>query len=93
MAGTVRPYPAAPRPYSRGSSGDCLPLADDATRPAATGVEPAKHIGAVTWEVVSPLTARTHVSRVMAKLGARDRVQLVVLACESGLVRPGWTAG
>ncbi len=43
--------------------------------------------------VVSPLTAKTHVSRVMAKLGARDRVQLVVLAYESGLVRPGWTAG
>ena len=42
--------------------------------------------------VVSPLTAKTHVSRVMAKLGARDRVQLVVLAYESGLVRPGWTA-
>ena len=43
--------------------------------------------------VVSPLTAKTHVSRVMAKLGARDRVQLVVLAYKSGLVRPGWTAG
>ncbi|MFJ4314990.1 response regulator [Streptomyces lavendulae] len=40
--------------------------------------------------VVSPLTAKTHVSRSMAKLGARDRAQLVVLAYESGLVRPGW---
>ncbi|MFJ9440503.1 response regulator [Kitasatospora sp. NPDC101235] len=40
--------------------------------------------------VVSPLTAKTHVSRAMAKLGARDRAQLVVLAYESGLVRPGW---
>ncbi|MFD4246253.1 response regulator [Streptomyces sp. NPDC058525] len=42
--------------------------------------------------VVSPLTAKTHVSRTMVKLGARDRAQLVVLAYESGLVRPGWLA-
>ncbi|MFD0261323.1 response regulator [Kitasatospora indigofera] len=40
--------------------------------------------------VVSPLTAKTHVSRAMVKLAARDRAQLVVLAYESGLVRPGW---
>lgn len=40
--------------------------------------------------VVSPLTAKTHVSRTMVKLGARDRAQLVVLAYESGLVCPGW---
>ncbi|MFI5979856.1 response regulator [Streptomyces sp. NPDC051555] len=40
--------------------------------------------------VVSPLTAKTHVSRAMVKVGARDRAQLVVLAYESGLVRPGW---
>ena len=39
--------------------------------------------------VISPLTAKTHVSRVLGKLGARDRVQLVVLAYESGLVLPG----
>ncbi len=38
---------------------------------------------------VSPLTAKTHVSRMMAKLGARDRVQLVVIAYETGLVTPG----
>ncbi|MFL6122721.1 response regulator [Actinophytocola sp.] len=40
--------------------------------------------------VVSPATAKTHVSRAMIKLNARDRAQLVVLAYESGLVRPGW---
>ncbi|RAY15666.1 DNA-binding response regulator [Actinomadura craniellae] len=40
--------------------------------------------------VVSPATAKTHVSRTMVKLGARDRAQLVVFAYESGLVRPGW---
>ena len=39
---------------------------------------------------MSPATARTHVSRAMIKLGARDRTQLVVAAYESGLVRPGW---
>jgi DNA-binding NarL/FixJ family response regulator len=39
---------------------------------------------------VSPATAKTHVSRAMVKLGARDRAQLVVIAYEAGLVRPGW---
>ncbi|MEV8315623.1 response regulator transcription factor [Streptomyces sp. NPDC059900] len=38
---------------------------------------------------LSPLTAKTHVSRIMGKLGARDRAQLVIVAYESGLVRPG----
>ncbi|MEU2900416.1 response regulator transcription factor [Streptomyces sp. NPDC006967] len=37
---------------------------------------------------VSPLTVKTHVNRAMSKLGARDRAQLVVVAYESGLVRP-----
>jgi len=41
--------------------------------------------------VVSPATAKTHVSRAMVKLHARDRAQLVVIAYESGLVRPGWS--
>jgi DNA-binding NarL/FixJ family response regulator len=40
--------------------------------------------------IVSPATAKTHVSRAMGKLGARDRAQLVVIAYESGLARPGW---
>jgi DNA-binding NarL/FixJ family response regulator len=39
---------------------------------------------------VSPATAKTHVSRAMTKLRARDRAQLVVFAYETGLVRPGW---
>jgi DNA-binding NarL/FixJ family response regulator len=38
--------------------------------------------------VMSPATARTHVSRAMIKVGARDRAQLVVLAYQSGLIRP-----
>jgi DNA-binding NarL/FixJ family response regulator len=41
-----------------------------------------------TQLVVSPLTAKTHVSRAMAKVGARDRAQLVVFAYRAGLVTP-----
>ncbi|PXY31060.1 response regulator [Prauserella muralis] len=40
--------------------------------------------------VLSPATAKTHVSRIMTKLHARDRAQLVVLAYESAMVTPGW---
>jgi DNA-binding NarL/FixJ family response regulator len=39
---------------------------------------------------LSPLTAKTHVSRIMSKLAARDRVHLVVVAYETGLVRAGY---
>jgi DNA-binding NarL/FixJ family response regulator len=44
-------------------------------------------IGAALY--LSPLTVKTHVSRMMTKLGVRDRAQMVVLAYESGLVIPG----
>jgi len=40
--------------------------------------------------IMSVATAKTHVSRAMIKVGARDRAQLVVVAYETGLVRPGW---
>ncbi len=43
--------------------------------------------------VLSPATAKTHVSRIMSKLDVRDRSQLVVLAYESGMVNPGWVTG
>ena len=39
--------------------------------------------------VVSPATSKTYVSRMLAKLGARDRAQLVAIAYETGLVTPG----
>ncbi|WP_395244241.1 response regulator [Agromyces sp. MMS24-K17] len=39
--------------------------------------------------VISPHTAKTHVNRIMAKLGAHDRAQLVIAAYEAGVVRPG----
>jgi len=38
---------------------------------------------------VSPATVQTHVARLLMKLGARDRAQLIVIAYESGLVTPG----
>lgn len=45
--------------------------------------------GSLTWKLfVSPLTVRTRVHRVMTKPDARDRAQLVVMAYQSGLVRP-----
>jgi len=49
-----------------------------------TNAEIAEHL------FVSPMTTKTHVSRAMIKLGARDRAQLVVFAYETGLVTPGW---
>jgi DNA-binding NarL/FixJ family response regulator len=42
---------------------------------------------------LSPLTVKTHLNRAMSKLGVRDRAQLVVLAYQNGLVRPGDTPG
>ena len=39
--------------------------------------------------VISPATAKTHVSRILLKLNARDRAQLVVIAYESGLIKAG----
>jgi DNA-binding NarL/FixJ family response regulator len=41
--------------------------------------------------VLSPATAKTHVSRAMTKMHVRYRAHLVVIAYETGLVRPGWT--
>jgi DNA-binding NarL/FixJ family response regulator len=39
--------------------------------------------------VISPLTAKTHVARILTKLNCHDRAQLVALAYETGLVTPG----
>ena len=49
---------------------------------------------AVAWLLLLGVIVRPHhVSRAMLKVGARDRAQLVVIAYESGLVRPGWHGG
>ena len=60
---------------------------------AGPGVLPGEYPGRLPGEgdenALSPLTAKTHVSRIMTKLNVRDRAQLVVIAYESGLVTPG----
>jgi DNA-binding NarL/FixJ family response regulator len=55
---------------------------------ALLGIGPSNE-GIARRLVVSPLTAQRHVSRALVELDARDRAQLAVLACESGLARPG----
>jgi hypothetical protein len=69
----------------------CLPASSwpptaSSRRPGLTNDEIAQRL------LVSGATAKTHVSRAMIKVGARDRAQLVVFAYEAGLVRPGWSA-
>src|SRR6266568_4415131 len=64
-------------------------VADFVSRPAV-GRPDARLAGEIAGRlVVSPATAKTHVSRILAKLGLRDRAQLVIAAYESGLITPG----
>ncbi|MFI5530678.1 response regulator [Kitasatospora sp. NPDC051853] len=58
----------------------------EVARLIATGLSNEQIAGRL---VISPLTAKTHVTRAIAKLGVRDRAQLVILAYETGLVRVG----
>jgi DNA-binding NarL/FixJ family response regulator len=55
-------------------------------RLVAAGLSNAEIAGRL---VISPLTAKTHVSRILGKLNCRDRAQLITLAYETGLVMPG----
>ncbi|MDO3703299.1 response regulator transcription factor [Micromonospora sp. C28SCA-DRY-2] len=80
----------AHRPVLTGSSGHRLePLTErerEVARLLATGLsneEIAQRL------FISPLTAKTHIARAITKLGVRDRVQLVILAYETGLIQPG----
>ena len=83
-----RAVPAQPRPApAPGGGPECLSDRErEVLALVARGLnntEIAEALG------LSPLTAKTHVSRIMGKLGARDRAQLVIVAYESGLVTPG----
>jgi DNA-binding NarL/FixJ family response regulator len=82
----------ARRPPRPGASGDPLQavgLTDrerDVLLLVASGLS---NVDIAEQLVISPATAKTHVGRILAKLGYHDRVQLVVMAYESGLIAPG----
>ncbi len=83
----VRQERAAPRPVTEG---DELEELTPREREVLTLVGRGLSNGEIADELVlSPLTAKTHVARLFAKLDARDRAQLVVIAYETGLVVPG----
>ncbi len=78
------------QPQGRSFAADALePLTDPEREVVALVAAGLSNEEIATELVISPATARTHVSRAMVKLHARDRAQLVVLAYESGLVAPG----
>jgi DNA-binding NarL/FixJ family response regulator len=77
------------RPERRGAAPDSLSGLTDREREVLALVAAGLSNDEIAEElVISPATSRTHVSRIMMKLGARDRAQLVVIAFQSGLVTP-----
>jgi DNA-binding NarL/FixJ family response regulator len=78
------------RPERRTVAPDSLSLLTDREREVLALVATGLSNDEIAEELfISPATSRTHVSRIMMKLGARDRAQLVVVAYQSGLVTPG----
>jgi DNA-binding NarL/FixJ family response regulator len=77
--------PSVGRPDA-GLVGELTGREREVLRLVAQGLSNAEIAGRL---VVSPATAKTHVSRILAKLGLRDRAQLVIAAYESGLIAPG----
>jgi len=79
----------AGRPEQRRLAASDLNVLTDREREVMVLVAAGRSNDEIATELfISPATAKTHVSRTMSKLGARDRAQLVVLAYESGLVLP-----
>ncbi|WP_422770975.1 response regulator [Plantactinospora sp. WMMC1484] len=80
----------AHRPVAATDTGARLAVLTDREREVlrlvATGLSNKQIAGRL---FISPLTVKTHITRAIAKLAVRDRVQLVILAYETGLVRPG----
>jgi DNA-binding NarL/FixJ family response regulator len=77
-----RPVPATATP-----GGDRLGVLTDREREVVRLVATGLSNDEIARElVISPLTAKTHITRAIAKLGVRDRVQLVIIAFEDGLV-------
>jgi DNA-binding NarL/FixJ family response regulator len=94
---TARPAGGAPIPAGAAKSGqpgtraaESLRLLTDREREVLAAIGRGLSNAELAEELfVSAATAKTHVSRVLSKLGARDRAQLVVIAYESGLISPG----
>ena len=76
-----RPTPRASPPVTELTAREV-----EVVRLVAAGLD---NVGVAARLVISPLTAKTHVTRALGKLGLRDRVQLVIWAYETGLVQPG----
>jgi DNA-binding NarL/FixJ family response regulator len=84
----IQTFAAGPRPGADAPA--ALAMLTDREREVLTLVAAGLSNDEIANQLVlSPATARTHVSRIITKLAVRDRAQLVVLAYESGLVRPG----